>query len=186
MIKQQKKREGWHLILVGILISHIGWVFEKLLFLFLYNEIADRGFVTLPLCPIYGITIVILYKLIGTPHSGGILLSRLDTGGARAISYFFLAAIIPSVSEIIGGTVMEALSGEVLWSYEHYALNVTKYAALEIAYIWGAIITLVMCFFDKLCDLFSGIKDGIGKRLALSLSALIAFDFFGNVILRLK
>ena len=186
MIKLQKKREGWQLILVGILISHIGWVFEKLLFLFLYNEMADRGFITLPLCPIYGITIVILYLLIGTPRRGGVLLARLDTGGARACVYFFLAAIIPSISEIVGGTVVEAMSGEILWTYEHYNYNITKYASVEIAYLWGSVITLIMCFFDEVFGLLRYVERELGKRLALSLSLLIAFDFIGNAILRFK
>ena len=182
----ETKKISWDtLFLLGILVSFVGWIYETLLFYILYGGMHDRGFVTLPFCPIYGITIVIIYLIIGTPHAGGFLLSRFPGGGGRMVVYYLLAALIPSVSEFVGGELMEMLTGEVLWSYEAYEYNIGKYACLEIAFIWGLAILLFMCFFDKLLKLISRIQKSLSRRIAFSLSALITFDFIGNLILRI-
>ena len=172
-----------HILLSAIIASHLGWVFEMILFVCLYGGIADRGFVTLPLCPIYGITMLAVYYLIGTPHSGGVLIRGMARGGARNIVYFLLAVIIPSLAELIGGEVMEIVSGEVLWGYEHIGYNFGRYVSLPISLGWGALIFVVMTFYDNALNLLRRIPDNLARRLAISLSALVAIDFAGNLIL---
>ena len=181
MLKLLKEYRLYELIIVGIVISHIGWVFESCLFVLMYGGFQDRGFVTMPLCPIYGITVLIIYLLLGTPKEGGLVLSGLGSGGVRMLIYFALAALIPAVSELIGGEVMERVSGEVLWSYEGYKYAVGKYACLEIALSWSLLIIFAMCFFDKLLFLIKKMPAGIAKRLSISLSVLIFIDFVGNI-----
>lgn len=182
MLKLCHKADLSTLVLAGIIMSFVGWLYEVCLFIFLYGGYYDRGFVTLPLCPIYGITLIVIYILIGTPQGGGLLLLKLPCGGARVLIYFIFASFIPALSEFIGGEVMERISGEVLWSYESYRYTVGKYACLEIALLWGILILTVMCFFDKLIALLNKIPRDIAKRLAISLFALGAFDFLGNIL----
>lgn len=182
MLKLSDKANLSTLVLAGIIMSHVGWLYEVCLFIIMYGGYRDRGFLTLPLCPIYGITLIVIYILLGTPKSGGKLLSRFPTGGGRVVVYFLLASLIPALSEFIGGEVMERVSGRILWSYEYYRYAVGKYACLEIALLWGILILTVMCFFDKLIALLNRIPRDIAKRLSISLFSLGAFDFFGNIL----
>ncbi len=172
-----------HVLLSAIIASHLGWVFEMILFMCLYGGIADRGFVTLPLCPIYGITMLAVYYLIGTPHAGGVLIRGIARGGARNIVYFALAVIIPSVAELVGGEVMERISGEVLWGYEHIGYNFGRYVSLPISLGWGTLIFAAMMLYDRALAFLRRIPDNLARRVALSLSALVAIDFVGNLIL---
>ena len=180
-----REKSGAYIVLSGIMAAHLGWIFEILLFLFMYGGVADRGFGVLPFCPIYGITLVMVYYLIGTPHGGGMLLSRLGRGGARNIIYFILATLIPSVSELMGGEVMERVSGEVLWSYEYIGYNYGKYICLPVSLGWGALVFVTMLFYDKFLSFIMRIPIAVARRLAFSFSLLLFLDFAGSLILSL-
>ncbi len=169
------------LCLIAIFISHLGWIMEMLLFLLSFGIIADRGFVTLPFCPIYGITIIVIYKLIGTPKSGGIILSRVPASGGRTILYFILATAIPTVTELIGGEIMEKISGRVLWDYTEMEYNFGKYISLESSFTWGIMITLAMLCFEWLYGVIEKIPRNIASRVCAVLSSAIAIDFFVNI-----
>ena len=119
----EKIGKSSYIILYALVMSHFGWVFEMLFFFFCFGIIADRGFITLPLCPIYGITLVLIYYLIGTPQKGGVLLSRVKCTGLRTLAYFAIATLIPTLSELVSGEIMEKISGRVLWDYSGMALN---------------------------------------------------------------
>ena len=170
------------LIIVGVLVSHIGWLFETVLFYVMYGAFYDRGFISLPFCPIYGITILAVFMLIGTPRGGGLLLGHLRISGIRMVLYYLLASIIPATFEFIGGEVMERVSGEVLWSYESYKYVFGKYACLEIALGWGIAIFLFMSIFDSLLTFVKKIPSAKSKILAGVSSAVIALDFIVTLI----
>ena len=177
MYKLVKRADLSDLIIIGVIVSHIGWVFETLMFYFMYGGIHDRGFISLPFCPIYGITIIAVYILIGTPRGGGIILGRLSPTGLRMVLYYLLASIIPATFEFVGGEVMEWASGEVLWSYEAYKYSFGKYACLEIALGWGIAIFLFMCIFEPLLSQIRKIPRRQSKILACVLFLAIALDF---------
>ena len=49
-------------------VSFLGWCFEKVGRLIVYGGIGDRGFLSLPVCPIYGYTVLLVFFLAGTPR----------------------------------------------------------------------------------------------------------------------
>jgi len=171
------------LILLALIISHLGWVMEMLLFKLCFGIIADRGFLTLPFCPIYGATVLAVYFLIGTPQRGGVLLRHLSSGGPRAIVYFTLASLIPTVSELVFGEIMEKISGRVLWDYTSMQYNLGKYISLESSLTWGALITGVMLLFEPMLDFFGRLNIRIRKRIVIVLIVAIATDFLVNIFL---
>ena len=171
-------------LLAAVIISFAGWIYETLLFFVMYGGMYDRGFVTLPLCPIYGITVLAVYVLIGTPQRGGMLLNRMGSGGFRAVLYFVLAALIPAAAELVGGEIMERLTGEVLWSYEMFAMRLGKYVCLEISALWASASFFVMCFYEGFTALLGKMNRRILRRLALRICALVFMDFTVNLLLR--
>ena len=50
------------------MISFFGWAFETLSHLLRFSELTDRGFLTLPFCPIYGASILLIAYLFGVPQ----------------------------------------------------------------------------------------------------------------------
>ena len=52
--KSRRPLSVFGMTLLFVLISFGGWCFEKVGRYFLYGSLGDRGFLSLPLCPIYG------------------------------------------------------------------------------------------------------------------------------------
>jgi hypothetical protein len=63
-----------NLFLSFFLFSLLGWIYETLLFYVLYGNYYDRGYLNLPICPIYGTTITIMFILA----VGGLLNTNFD------------------------------------------------------------------------------------------------------------
>ena len=58
----------WSLLFLSV--SFFGWVFETIVCFVQSGRISDRGFLTLPFCPIYGFPVCVIYFLLGTPTDG--------------------------------------------------------------------------------------------------------------------
>ena len=48
-----------------LLISFFGWLLEVLFFFFLGHGFTDRGFLSLPLCTVYGVGVIAIDLLLG-------------------------------------------------------------------------------------------------------------------------
>ena len=53
--------------ILGAVLAFLGWLWETALMFALTGEYYDRGFMTLPFCPIYATGILGAYFLLGTP-----------------------------------------------------------------------------------------------------------------------
>ena len=131
-------------VLLGMFFAFAGWLQETIYCSVKAGEFVGRGFLHLPFCPIYGFTILIMYWLIGTPESGGVLLKKLTKKPLRYFIYFIIAVIVPSAAELATGLFYEKVFGVVLWSYATYKFNLFGYICLRISLTWGVLITLAM------------------------------------------
>ena len=112
-------------------VSFLGWCFEKVGRLIVYGGIGDRGFLSLPVCPIYGYTVLLVFFLAGTPEnpiaelSGGDLsgYSRALRGIFNNLVYFWCAFMISSGFELVTGLFFDRLLGVRLWDYSGRALD---------------------------------------------------------------
>lgn len=68
-IKERKLRFSY-LAILFVLISFLGWCGETVYFVLRWDDFTDRGFLSLPLCTIYGCSILAIYLIIGTPTRG--------------------------------------------------------------------------------------------------------------------
>ena len=160
--------------LLTVVLSFLGWCFETVYLYIRWEKWCDCGFMTLPLCPIYGCTLMAIYLLIGTPHKPRGLFSRVSPDLLRYVLYFALAFLIPSVMEYVVGYFFDTVFHLRLWSYKGIPYNVDGYVCLPISIVWSGLIFIFMRFF------FLPIKRVVGKipkPLAIILTVLFTVAF---------
>ena len=110
-IKEGKLRFSY-LAILFVLISFLGWCGETVYFVLRWDDFTDRGFLSLPLCTIYGCSILAIYLIIGTPTRGRLKplfirakkltpVLRVPAYAGLYILYFIAAALIPTVAEFV-------------------------------------------------------------------------------------
>ncbi len=87
---------------------------------------------------------------------------------------FFVCALILSVTELVGGLLIERVFGVVFWSYENQRFNLGPYISLEMAFVWGVSSVL---FVYLIHPLLNKIIKKIPVWLTLILTFLFVIDF---------
>ncbi|MBE6577892.1 MAG: hypothetical protein E7653_07135 [Ruminococcaceae bacterium] len=181
------------LFLIALFISFGGWCFEVVGRALVYRQIADRGFLSLPLCPIYGISIVLIYLLVGVPSrlsgliGGRVARSKVwrfmaENKYARIISYFAFVTFVSTAVELLTGLLARSL-GAPLWNYSERAFNLLGIICLGYSLLWGALITLFMCFlWGPIYLLVSKLPNDASIALSVWAAIPVSLDFFINVL----
>lgn len=86
-----------------------GWIYETALTSYLWGEFAERGFLHIPLLPIYGVFAFILLPLF-RKHNG-------------FLTVFTVSMIITTALEFASAYLIEAVLHEKLWSYSDWDFN---------------------------------------------------------------
>lgn len=156
-----------------MLLSLFGWAFETVYMRIATGRWLDRGFMTLPFCPIYGCTLVFVYFLAGTPKDGRFLLARVNNAFFRYTLYFLIAFLVPSVMELLIGLLFDKTLHVRLWSYGDNALNIGGFVCLRNSLIWAVLIMFFMRFLFPFFKRLIGIFPKFVARI-LSFALLIA------------
>lgn len=194
-MEKKKERPGFYdLVILFVLVSFLGWCMETIYFRIRWGAFSDRGFLTLPLCTIYGSCILAVYLLMGTPTGGRlrslferakrlpVLLRSLSYVGLYAI-YFMAAALIPTIAEFFVALFFDKVFGIVLWNYSYYRFDICGYICLEMTLVWGILITAAMRFvWPLLVKLVCLSSPRVIKVKAVVLSVLILADLLFNLI----
>lgn len=182
------------LFILFVLVSFLGWCMETVYFKVRWTVFTDRGFLTLPLCTIYGFCILAVYLLIGTPRGGRLKplferAGRLPVFGKFAACaglyfvYFAAAALIPTLAEFFVALFFDKVFGVVLWDYSYYAFDLFGYVCLEMTAVWGIVITLAMRFvWPLLVKLVCLSPPRVAKVKAAVLAVLLSADFVFNIV----
>lgn len=133
-------------IVLFMLLSFAGWAVETLLCSLDAGRWCNRGFINLPLCTIYGFTILGMYGLLGTPEKGGLLLKKISCRPVRFLLYFLLAAGLTTATELVTGWFFEEICGVSLWDYSGYRFHFNGYICLEFFVVWGVLFLVGMRF----------------------------------------
>lgn len=181
---QKSYRRIFELAAVYILVAHLGWLFEKLGRFIVYNSLADRGFLSLPLCPIYGTSVLLIYLLFGTPDRMRVLTRRTRVGKIKGIAiYFFASFLLASVVELCIGAFFGEVVGHPLWNYSERFLNIFGYVCLSYSLMWGALMTLFMLFVWRHLDFaVRSLRERSLLLFCKVVYSLVAADFVFNVI----
>ena len=114
----------YEMICLFIIYSFIGWCVEVLYAAMTTGKLINRGFLSGPYCPIYGVgmllIIVLLYPL------------RYD------LIFLFLAAVfLTSVLEYLTGILLEAFFNQRWWDYSNMPFNIQGFVCLKFSILWG-------------------------------------------------
>lgn len=134
------------LFLLYALFSFFGWVFEVIVLFTETGRYVDRGFLSLPLCPIYGTAIVGCYLLLGVPQSAGGILRGVSRPSVRVAVYCLTCFLLPTLIELTVGVAFDKGMGLTLWSYDGFPLNIGGYICLPVSIVWGTGLFLLMRF----------------------------------------
>lgn len=180
------------LYLVFFVFSFVGWIWETVHVSMLAGEPVDRGFLIGPICPIYGLTMVIAYLLIGMPQKPKGILKSTARYWYQYPLYCVAAITLPTLVELVVGFGFEKLFGVRLWDYSHYVatidgqvipLHFMGYIALPISLVWLVLIIVAMgFFFPVLLKLTEKVPPKVAKASAVMLGAIMAADIIASCI----
>lgn len=189
----EQKRDFQSTSLLFFAVSLLGWVFETTVCAINSGEFYDRGFLTLPFCPIYGAPVCLAWLIFGKPTNG--LFYRLLTrknqkprGYVRVLAkigavllYFIATALLASLFELVIGLGFESF-GLSLWSYGNGPTCYKGVVCLEISICWGLLMTFFAQFvLTKMENAIIAISPNVKRGLTAILWTAVLADFAYNV-----
>ncbi len=135
-------------ILLFFFYSFAGWCLESLYCSIGEKKLINRGFLTGPLCPIYGTAAIVLTVLIYNPFRDNPLL------------VFVLGIILCDIVEYLTSFIMEKLFAARWWDYTYEFLNIRGRICLKHSLYWGIIsvvfVNVIHPSVDKMYDKING------------------------------
>ncbi len=133
------------LLAMAIVISFLGFCLENAWLAYTKGFVDNRNF-SLPFLAGYGILVLGIYFIIGTPEEmRAFAFFDLKTDHtARVILYFADAFLTVSIAEVILGTVFEKATGVIWWDYTRLPLHFTRYTSVFTSMGFALVITLFM------------------------------------------
>lgn len=147
-----------------LIYSFIGWLVESIYVSILQRHWVNRGFLFLPLCPIYGF--------------GGVLFlffCRPFTQWPAAV--FLISAVVASILEYFTSWFLEAVFGIRWWDYRNERLNLKGRVCLKNSIIFGLMgFMATYLVSDAVDDLAARIPENLLQEGTSIAFAIILFD----------
>ncbi|MCR5788388.1 MAG: putative ABC transporter permease, partial [Lachnospiraceae bacterium] len=131
----------YYLVSLMIIFSFLGWVWESLYVSVNEKRLVNRGYVTGPVCTIYGVAVVIGYIVL-----------RPFQNSLPAL--FICGVIIATVLEYVTSIVMEAIFHTSWWDYTDKKFNFHGRICLEASLLWGILAIFLFSFIVPAVDWF--------------------------------
>lgn len=112
-----------HLILSATIISCGGWVWETLYCSAVSRHLVRRGMLYGPSCPIYGVSAIVVWLMLGWIEDALIL--------------FVLGCLLSTVLEYTAGTLLESRFGRRWWDYTMFPGNFRGLVCPEASCVFG-------------------------------------------------
>ena len=157
----------YELIWLFLIYSFLGWILETILAATKQRRFVNRGLINGPLCTIYGVAIVILTIF----------------GQELPLFWLFLGAmIVATVTEWIGGHIIERFYHERWWDYSDVKWNLDGYICLPASLVWGVLGTVSMRWGNGLLiRLYGFLPEGIGHLLVWILAGMLVLDVTATI-----
>ena len=173
--------------LLWVTLSFLGWVFETLFVFVAFGKWNNQGFLRLPVCPIYGSSLMSMFWLAGTPDAPRGLLKNVENRLLRYGLYALLAFIVPSIAEFAVGFILDKGFDTWLWDYSGFAFNVMGYVCVPVSIVWMALIFPFMKFiFPRIRAAIGKIPTALSWGIAIAILAALGVDFLTSTINRLQ
>ena len=158
----------YQLLWIFFVYSFIGWCGEAAMAAVRRHKFVNRGFVSGPLCPVYG----------AGAAAVAVFLPELRD---RLFFLFLGGMIVTTFVEYLTGRLLELIFHRKWWDYSGEKFNLDGYVCLKNSAIWGLCSVLMICFFDPLlCRLIDLIPRLAGNILLWILGVLLVIDAVGS------
>lgn len=155
----------YHLISCFFLFSILGWMVESIYMSFCNRKITNRGFMTGPFCPIYGVGATVGY----------IVLHPLAD---NMLALYIVGAILATAFEFLVAKLMLRLFGEVWWDYNDKFCNYKGVICLESTLAWGVYAVVIITFlFDKVMSFVDKYPHAWGVKIISFVFVMALLDF---------
>lgn len=136
------------LFMMIALISFLGFVVENI-WLSVIKGYMDNRSMIFPFLIGYGLAVIVIYLLFGTPKRMCFLgkLLSIESGILSYGMYFLIVMICISVGEIVLGTIVEKTCHFYWWDYSNLPLHITRYTCILTS---AAYTTFIELFMGKL------------------------------------
>ena len=150
------------LVLEFTAYSFIGWLYETILTSAVWGRFAERGWLHLPICPIYGfcsMALLLIFRKIKNP----------------AI-IFAVGTIVTTAAELAASYVVWEFADSRLWDYDNWAFNFQGRIALGSSLIFGVLCLLLAKVLHPAAEYFSNKVSGRAIKItaAITLAVILA------------
>lgn len=168
-----------------VLVSFLGFVVENVWLAFTKGYVDNRS-MNLPFLLGYGLALMLMYFLFGTPENPARWLGNNLSGEKAYVEYFICTFLLVSVGEILLGTVVERVCGFYYWDYSRLPMHITRYTSVPTSTMFAIIITFFMgkCF-TPLMEKMSRVESGGIMAFSILLMLVLMVDYlagFGYMI----
>ncbi len=163
-------------VIMIIIISFIGYWFEDI-WMVIRHGVLDNRNMYLPFLLGYGLFILALYYIVGSPKK---IFNKLELKTpVSLLVYFLICFILVSVGELLLGLFVEKTGGYSYWDYSSIPLHITKYTSVPTSCGFALVITLFMNYiFVPLRNKISNIVNKIPTSIVIILLLALVIDFF--------
>lgn len=142
----------------------LGWCAEVAFAAVKERRFVNRGFLNGPICPIYGVGVVMVVVFLEPFEDQWLLL-------------YLASAVLVTLIEGMTGYVLDKLFHHKWWDYSELPLNIGGYVCLLFSVVWGvACVVIVKAVHPLVGDLCALIPLGAGILILSVLSAALAAD----------
>lgn len=153
-----------HVFLYFIFYSFLGWVMETIYCSVLEKRLVPRGFLLGPVCPIYGVGVLIMVFFF----------SRFTY---NVVLFYAIATVVMSTWEYFVGWLLEATTHMKYWDYSRHRFNLSGRISLFISLWWGVLAYLTIYFIHPaVVHLFEQIPVWLRYTFSGSLGTLLLVD----------
>ena len=173
------KKRTYALCMIIAIVSFLGFLVENIWCAFTKGYVDNRS-MFFPFLIGYGIAIILIYLILGTPEELRFLKHRvhIESKMVRIVLYLIGVMLCVSIGEILLGKLVEYVCGFQWWNYSKLPLHITQYTSIPTSFAFGALITTFMnFFFEPLIAFFEGWNDTVLKVTATILMVIMVGDF---------
>lgn len=173
------------LCMIAVIVSFGGFCIENA-FISISLGYMDNRNMFLPFLLGYGLGVVAMYLLFGTPGEPKLFGFRVDLGhrAANILLYFVIAFICVTGAEITLGTLVEKYFDIVWWDYTTLPLNMTKFSCVPISAAYGSALTAFMGLcFEPLYRTMKKADIRVLAPLAIVMMAILIADMTHSAII---
>ncbi len=162
-----------------IIYCFVGWIWETCYVSVKDGKLANRGFMTGPVIPIYGCAATGILLAFYNPALG--FLTTEKTGKAY-LMIFLIGAVVASSIEYFTSFIMEKLFHAKWWDYSDTPLNINGRICVPASIFWGIMaIVLVKALHPLVFSIIDSIPRRPGEIVGYVIVFLFLFDLTATV-----